>query len=65
MSWRLNQINIGPPYRVALVGPYNLPQVQDGRGTVAVSHDGAVFCASVADAQAVCDAANAGELRKA
>lgn len=62
-GWRINRINIGPPYHVELVGPYQLPQVEDERGVVALSGpDGAVFCDSVEQAEELCRRANAGEL---
>lgn len=64
-GWRLNRINLGPPYVVELVGPYTLPQVCDEHGTVALrGPTGAVFCSTVEQAQALCDMANAGELDK-
>lgn len=77
-GWKLNRINVGPPYRVQMAGPWQLPQVVDARGTVAVSRGGAVFCgimnlsddgpAFVPDhelAEALCAAANAGTLEQA
>ena len=62
-GWTLNGIQGGGPYSVHLVGPWKLPQVQDPLGTVAVSGpEGAVFCASLDEAETLCKLANAGEL---
>lgn len=62
-GWRLNRINIGPPYVVDTVGPYKLAQVCDERGVVAVSGPGgAVFCATHELAEKLCELANAGLL---
>ncbi len=67
----MNRINVGPPYHVERIqyGPQyrsirqSPPQVCDHLGTVAVSGPGgAVFCASDEQAQALCEAANAGQL---
>lgn len=64
-GWRLNRINCGAPYHVEMVGPYQLPQVDDGRGVCALSGpDGAVFCTSVEQAAELCRRANAGELER-
>jgi len=61
--WRLNAINAGPPYHVALVGPWALAQVEDALGTVAlVGPHGAVFCATRQQAEQLCVLANAGLL---
>lgn len=65
-GWRLNRINCGPPFHVELVGPYRLPQVEDARGTCALTGpNGAVFCARIEQAEELCRAANAGELERA
>jgi hypothetical protein len=62
-GWRLNRINVGPPYHVELVGPYKLTQVEDARGNGALSGtDGAVFCATPELAVRLCEMANAGIL---
>ncbi|WP_202842105.1 hypothetical protein [Luteimonas saliphila] len=62
-GWALNRINRGPPYHVEEVGPYKLLQVEDAGGTCALSGpDGAVFCADVDQANALCEQANAGTL---
>lgn len=62
-GWRLNRINCGPPYRVDIVGPYQLAQVCDARGVVALSGpDGAVFCGSRELADRLCERANEGTL---
>lgn len=65
-GWRLNRINVGPPYRVESVGRWCLPQVQDRLGTVAMSGpDGAVFCDDLMQAEELCRMANDGELPSA
>jgi hypothetical protein len=62
-GWRLNRINSGPPFHVEIVGPYNLAQVCDERGVVALSgHGGAVFCSTQEQADRLCELANAGML---
>lgn len=62
-GWRLNRINCGPPFHVESVGPWKLPQVEDARGTCALSGpNGAVFCSSVEQAEELCRMANAGAL---
>lgn len=72
-GWKVNRINLGPPYKVdfiertygALKGKKLFPHVADEIGTVALSGPGgAVWCATVEQAQALCDAANAGKLEK-
>lgn len=64
-GWSIDRINCGPPYRVELVGPYELPQVCDERGVVALTGpDGAVFCASIEQAESLCAQANDGLLAK-
>ena len=64
-GWKLNRINYGKPYHVELVGPYKLPQVNDSRGTVALTNNGAVFCSSVTQANRLCALANADRLERA
>ena len=64
-GWRINLINIGPPYVIDIVGNMELPQVCDERLVVALSGPGgAVFCASMQQAQLLCDMANAGKLER-
>ena len=71
-GWRLNRINAGPPYHVEAIqyGPHyakirqSPPQVVDARGTVAITREGAVFCATWEQAESLCAAANAGELER-
>lgn len=63
-GWRINRIGF-PPYRVELVGPYELPQVTGANGVVALSGPhGAVFQASIEQAEELCKLANAGQLEK-
>lgn len=64
-GWKVNRINIGPPYAVRLVGPWRLPQVVDRGGTVALSGPGgAVFCASEDQANTLLAKLAAGELER-
>ncbi len=63
-GWRINRIGV-PPYRVELVGPYELPQVTGANGVVGLSGpDGAVFQSSIEQAEKLCKLANAGQLEK-
>ncbi len=63
-GWRLGRPSVGP-FHVEEVGPYRLLQVCDERGHAALSGPGgAVFCASLEEAEALCRAANAGELER-
>jgi hypothetical protein len=62
-GWRLNRINSGPPFHVEIVGPYNLAQVCDECGVVALSGPGgAAFCSTREQADRLCELANAGML---
>lgn len=62
-GWALNRIHRRGEYHVELTGPYQMPQVVDSAGTVALSGPGgAVFCATVAQAEELCRMANAGAL---
>lgn len=62
-GWALNRINCGKPYHVELVGPYKLPQVEDSRGTVALSGPGgSVFCMTETQSRRLCALANGGRL---
>lgn len=63
-GWRIGR-NRNPPYHVELVGPYRLPQVEDVAGYAALSGPhGAVFCASVEQAETLCEMANKGNLQE-
>lgn len=62
IDWRFNRLTAGP-YHVEIVGPYKLPQVCGPGGVVGLSGpNGAVFQASVTQAEQLCAMANAGEL---
>ena len=71
-GWRLNRINIGPPYHVETIKygeqykymRESCPQVCDSRGNVAITHNGAVFCVTREQAEILCERANRGELDK-
>ncbi|XTQ92573.1 hypothetical protein ACQR5W_11680 [Xanthomonas sacchari] len=63
-GWKTNRLTSGP-YHVEIVGPYKLPQVCGPGGVVGLSGpDGAVFQATVEQAEVLCRAANAGELER-
>jgi hypothetical protein len=62
-NWKINRLNVGPPFRVEVFGPYSMIAVCDERGTNALSGpDGAVLCASMEQAKELCAMANSGEL---
>lgn len=64
-GWKLNRINVGPPYAVQPFGPYAIPQVCDERGTVALSGPcGAIASPTIEHAKELCRMANAGELER-
>ena len=61
-GWKPNDIGL-LPYHVELIGPYRLPQVTGSNGVASLSGpDGAVFQATVAQAEELCALANKGAL---
>ena len=63
-AWKLNRISHGP-YHVEIVGPWNLPQVTGADGKVGLSGpNGAVFQATVEQANELAKLANEGKLSR-
>lgn len=64
-GWTIKATAAPTPFHVELIGPDRQPQVVDSRGIAALSGPGgAIFCASIEQANQLCQLANEGQLRR-